>query len=47
MSRDRPEYCLTEYGKAQVQENLALGYYLANKFRAPYGWTTRIGKLNA
>ena len=38
MSKDRPEYCLTEYGKQQVQENIALGYYLANKFRAPFGW---------
>jgi hypothetical protein len=37
MSKDKPEYCLTEYGKQQVQENIALAYYLANKFRAPYG----------
>ncbi len=37
MSRDKNDYCLTEYGQAQVQENLALAYYLANKYRAPYG----------
>lgn len=38
MCRPRPQYCLTEYGKAEVQKNLRLAYAMAHKYRAPYGW---------
>lgn len=38
MCRPRPDYCLTEYGKEQVQKNIRLAYALANKYRPPYGW---------
>jgi hypothetical protein len=38
MCKPRPEFCLTEYGKSEVQKHIRLAYVMANKYRTPYRW---------
>jgi len=39
MGRPSIDYCLTEYGQQQVQQNIRLAYMMAGKYLPPYGMT--------